>query len=144
MSHQDLATAVTSQSMMGSRISGPPGAIGSGMPLTGSQSSHIGSVGSTVGTVPDSGGTGSSHFNQQQANGQHKRGIQTSPDGKFRANFNCRDLIYMFILHRQRGTLYSYKPILINFRKGNEHSTVHGNGPIWNDRSLNFYKSCRD
>ena len=81
LSHQDLATAVTSQSMMGSRIS-VPGAIGSGMPLPGNQSSHIGTVGSTGGAVTDSGGTGSSHFNHHQPNGQHKRGIQTSPDGK--------------------------------------------------------------
>jgi CCR4-NOT transcription complex subunit 2 len=82
LSHQDLAATVTSQSMMGSRIGGP-GAIGSSMPLTGNQSSHLGNVGSiTGGVLTDSGGTGSSHFNQQQANGQHKRGIQTSPDGR--------------------------------------------------------------
>ena len=81
-SHQDVATAVTSQSMMGSRIGGP-GAIGSGMSFAGNHSSHMGSVGSiTGGAVLDTGGTGSSHFNQQQTNGQHKRGIQTSPDGK--------------------------------------------------------------
>ena len=85
MSHQDLATAVTSQSLMGNRLSGP-GAIGSGMPITGSHSSHLGAIGSTTGVVADSGGTGSSHFNQQQANGQHKRGIQTSPDGKYLLN----------------------------------------------------------
>ena len=89
MSHQDLATAVTSQSMMGSRIS-VPGAIGSGMPLTGNQSSHIGTVGLTGGALTDSGVTGSSHFNQQHgiSNGQHKRGIQTSPDGKFQTIWN--------------------------------------------------------
>jgi len=83
LSHQDLATQVNqSQSMMGSRIGGP-GAIGSGMSLTGNQSSHMGSVGSiTGGAVLDTGGTGSSHFNQQHTNGQHKRGIQTSPDGR--------------------------------------------------------------
>ena len=81
MSHQDLATAVTSPSLMGGRLTGP-GAIGSGMPVTGSQSSHLGSIGSTTGGIADTGGTGSSRFNQQQANGQHKRGIQTSPDGK--------------------------------------------------------------
>merc|ERR1719384_828378 len=81
MSHQDLATSVTSQSMMGSRLGGA-GAIGSGMSLTGNQPSHIGAVSSVGGAVADSGGTGSSHFNQQQANGQHKRGIQTSPDGR--------------------------------------------------------------
>ena len=63
---------------------GGPGAIGSSMPLTGNQSSHLGNVGSiTGGVLTDSGGTGSSHFNQQQANGQHKRGIQTSPDGEY-------------------------------------------------------------
>jgi len=77
---QDLVTSATSQSMIGSRLGGP-GAIGSGMSLTGNQSSHIGAVSSSAGAVADSGGTGSSHFNQQQANGQHKRGIQTSPDG---------------------------------------------------------------
>merc|ERR1712150_467246 len=81
-SHQDVATAVTSQSMMGSRIGGP-GAIGSGMSFAGNHSSHMGSVGSITGrAVLDTGGTGSSHFNQQQTNGQHKRGIQTSPDGR--------------------------------------------------------------
>jgi len=78
---QDLVTSATSQSMIGSRLGGP-GAIGSGMSLTGNQSSHIGAVSSSAGAVADSGGTGSSHFNQQQANGQHKRGIQTSPDGR--------------------------------------------------------------
>ena len=87
MSHQDLATAVTSQSLMGSRLSGP-GAIGSGMPLTGSQSSHLGAIGSTTGAITDTGGTGLSHFNQQQTNGQQKRGIHTSPDGKYYPNLN--------------------------------------------------------
>ena len=98
MGHHDLAIAVTSQSLMGSRLGGP-GAIGSGMPIAGSQSAqaglHLGSIGATSGgATGDSGGTGStisSHFNQQQANGQHKRGIQTSPDGEhlFRPCFNC-------------------------------------------------------
>merc|ERR1712226_112643 len=59
-SHQDVATAMTSQSMMGSRIGGP-GAIGSGMSFAGNHSSHMGSVGSiTGGAVLDTGGTGSS------------------------------------------------------------------------------------
>jgi len=78
---QDLVTSATSQSMIGSRLGGP-GAIGSGMSITANQSSHLGAVSSAGGAVADSGGTGSSHFNQQQANGQHKRGIQTSPDGR--------------------------------------------------------------
>jgi len=78
---QDLVTSATSQSMIGSRLGGP-GAIGSGMSITANQSSHLGAVSSVGGAVADSGGTGSSHFNQQQANGQHKRGIQTSPDGR--------------------------------------------------------------
>ena len=77
---QDLVTSATSQSMIGSRLGGP-GAIGSGMSITANHSSHLGAVSSAGGAVADSGGTGSSHFNQQQANGQHKRGIQTSPDG---------------------------------------------------------------
>ena len=88
---QDLVTSATSQSMIGSRLGGP-GAIGSGMSLTGNQSSHIGAVSSSAGAVADSGGTGSSHFNQQQANGQHKRGIQTSPDGNNLSKTNISNI----------------------------------------------------
>ena len=98
MGHHDLAIAATSQSLMGSRL-GAAGAIGSGMSIAGSQSSqaglHLGSIGATSGgATGDSGGTGStvsSQFNQQQANGQHKRGIQTSPDGNYLFLFclNC-------------------------------------------------------
>ena len=102
MGHHDLAIAATSQSLMGSRL-GAPGAIESGMLIAGSQSSqaglHLGSIGATSGgATGDSGGTGStvsSQFNQQQANGQHKRGIQTSPDGKHLFLFLFRNLFYL-------------------------------------------------
>ena len=94
---QDLVTSATSQSMIGSRLGGP-GAIGSGMSITGSQSSHIGAVSSAGGAVADSGGTGSSHFNQQHANGQHKRGIQTSPDGNnFTILEDVRNLFFIVL-----------------------------------------------
>ena len=69
------------------------------MSITANHSSHLGAVSSAGGAVADSGGTGSSHFNQQQANGQHKRGIQTSPDGNsfilILAQLTSNKLIYL-------------------------------------------------
>ena len=134
---QDLVTSATSQSMIGSRLGGP-GAIGSGMSITANQSSHLGAVSSAGGAVADSGGTGSSHFNQQQANGQHKRGIQTSPDG------NSFILILAQLTSNFAFDLSSinfcFSTIFRNyFRKGNKHSTIYGNGPVWYDRSLNLH-----